>query len=236
MGFLASRVDNKHSFLAASLRAAMIPARHHAYVFLTSVNVETLRRIGRYRAAFDSVRGIFSKLSSIAMVEKAIACASSCFEMFFFSPKNAELMNRGLAVLHGWADKSTLTKEVLTQLNVSSSLPTESLLELSCFIRCTMPGEVVLFEEERRTLWNPIVNAGVTVADKRSIDDGNARYTSTMRLHQDCLEKDISCAWVVNKKSAARRLVCVDCSAAQHGCCIRRQTLGTAFWGSIFAG
>lgn len=63
-------------------------------------DVETLRSIGWYRAAFDNVRGMFPKFLSSSMEKKSIACANSGIGMCFFSSNKAEMKYRGFEVLH----------------------------------------------------------------------------------------------------------------------------------------
>lgn len=85
--FSVLNVAIKHFFVTEFLQATMIPAHHRAYVFLSLKDFQTLRRIGRYRTAFDSVRGIFPKLSSSVVAKRVIACASGCFSISFFNEK-----------------------------------------------------------------------------------------------------------------------------------------------------
>lgn len=86
-------------------------------------------------------------------------------------------MIRGFAILRGWADASALPKEFLTQLNTSSTLPMESLPKLIRILQSTFPGEEALRVEEKRTLWNSIVNAGADTVNKRFIEEGIAQNT-----------------------------------------------------------
>lgn len=88
-----------HSSVYAILQAVIKPVYHRAYVFLSIKDVETLRSIGWYCAAFDYVRGIVSELSSSVVAMKAIAYARSCFGIFFFSVKKVGLMRSGFAIL-----------------------------------------------------------------------------------------------------------------------------------------
>lgn len=93
----------------------MIPSLHRSYVFLSAEDVEMLRRIGWYRGAVDTVRGIFPELSSSFVAKIAIARASSVCGIVFFCAKKVDLMHRGFAVLPGWEDTFALSKKVLTQ-------------------------------------------------------------------------------------------------------------------------
>lgn len=93
------RVAKKHWSLSAFLQAAIIPARHCAYVFLSMGDTETIQRIGCFRAAFKSVRGIFPELSSRIVAKKAITCDRSGFGMSSFFAKKVEIMHRGFTVM-----------------------------------------------------------------------------------------------------------------------------------------
>lgn len=97
--FPISRVANIHLSESALLQAAVIPAHLCGNVFRPTEYNKTLRHNGWYPTAFDSVRGIFSALSSRSVAKKAIACESSGFGMSFLCSKKVEIMHRGLAVL-----------------------------------------------------------------------------------------------------------------------------------------
>lgn len=119
-------------------------------------------------------------------------------------------MHRDLAVLPGWAAASALPKEAPTQLNAPSTFPTESLLEPLLFIQFIFPGEEALLAKVKRILWNTTVNAGVATVDKRSIDEGIPRYTSTTSLPQDYLDEDGACVWFAKRRTLlAIRLGCI---------------------------
>lgn len=70
-----------------------------------------------------------------------------------------------------------------------STVSSESLLELCCFVQSTSLGEEALYGDEKWTLWNPILNTGVFIVDKRSVDEGNARYKSTTHFSETICKK-----------------------------------------------
>lgn len=127
--FFILSVANIHSSLSAFHQATMIPARHLAYVFIKIGDVKTLRRVGCYRTAFNSVLAFFPKLSSSTMGKKAVACVSSGFGMSLFSPKKWDLMNCSFDIFLGWVDASALPKKVFTHLKAPPNSPAESLLK-----------------------------------------------------------------------------------------------------------
>lgn len=188
-----------------------------------------------YRAALGTVWAIYPELSSSSTAKKVIACASSGFGMYFFSSKKAGLTQRGFAVLPGCVDAPALPIEVITQLKARSTFPMENLLELFRFIQSTLPGEEVLRAEERRTLWNPIVNTGIAAVDKPSINEGIACYLSTIPLLQEYLKEEDASVWVAKKNSSARRPARGESSVAPFRWRLQWQALNATIRGSIFA-
>lgn len=89
----------KHLSVSEFLQAATISARQRMYVFLKSEKVEKLGRTGWHRSEFNSVRDIFSELSSSILAKKAIAYTSSGLFISSFSTIKAEFMHRGFAVV-----------------------------------------------------------------------------------------------------------------------------------------
>lgn len=65
-------------------------------------------------------------------------------------------------------------------------------------VQFTFLGEEALCAEGKPTFWNPITNASVAAAEKRSIDEIIALYTPTTRLLQVYLEEDGARVWPVN--------------------------------------
>lgn len=133
--FSVLRVAIKHTSVSASLLAFVAPANLQTYASLSTKDVETSRRINCYCSAFDSLRGIFTELSSNVVAKKAIGSASSGFRVYRFCAKKAELMDRDFETLRGWANASTFPKEVLTHLNAPFTFLTESFLEHFCFVQ-----------------------------------------------------------------------------------------------------
>lgn len=125
----------------------MILGRHGAYDFHSIQDVEALGQIGLYCTAFDSDRSISHGSLSSVVAKKDISCQSSVFGMSFSKTKKAELIHRGYAVPPGWADASSLPSDALTQLNTSSSFPTESLSELFRFFQFSFLGEDAVHAE-----------------------------------------------------------------------------------------
>lgn len=82
------------------------------------------------------------------MAKKAIACASSGFDMSFISSNKAKIIHRNFVVLPGWADAFAFPKEVLTQLNAPSISPTKCRFKLSQFIQSACLGEESFRAEE----------------------------------------------------------------------------------------
>lgn len=109
-------------------------------------------------------------------------------------------MHCGSAVLLSLADACALPKKVLKQLKTPTNFPTKSLLELFCFDQSIFPGEMAL-REEKRAFWRPIVNISVATVDKRSNDEGIARYTSTARVLQDYSEEEGARVWLAKRKA-----------------------------------
>lgn len=93
-----------------------------------------LQCIGLYPAAFDFAQGIFLEWSSDSFPRKAIAGASSSFDIFSSSPMKAETVHRGAAVLLGRADASARPKEASTQLKDPPTFSIDSLSVLFCLI------------------------------------------------------------------------------------------------------
>lgn len=110
-------------------------------------------------------------------------------------------MQRGSAVLHGCADASALQKGALKHLNTRPDFSTESLLELFRFVQSTSADEEAFCVKEKPALQNLIAKDGVATVDKRKIEEGNARYTSAMRLHQEHLKEDGACVCVANRRT-----------------------------------
>lgn len=175
-------------------------ALYRAYVFFSIADVKTLRHIGWNRDEFDFVQAIFLWFSISVVAKKAISSASSRLGLFFLSATIAKLKHCSFAFLHGWADASTLPKELFTHLKAPSIFPTEALHELSCFAQSFFFCEEAICGERERTFWNPIVNADVVTADKRNIDEGIAWYTSKTRLLQDHLKENCACVWVAKRR------------------------------------
>lgn len=80
----------------------------------------------------------------------------------------------------------------------------ESHFTLFRFIQSISPGEEALRAKGHRTLWNPIVNAGVATVDKGSIDDGIARHMSTTRLLQEYSKEDgLACGLQIEERPSS---------------------------------
>lgn len=82
--FFVSRVVIEHLFVSAFPEAAMLPARHYAYVVLSMRDVEMLRSIHWYCAACDFLWGTFPKLSTSVVTKKTFGSARSGFGIPFF--------------------------------------------------------------------------------------------------------------------------------------------------------
>lgn len=84
--FSVLRVDIKQQCVSPFLQAALIPARHRSYVFLSTEDVETVRCIGWCCAAFDFVWCFFSNFSSSFVVKKSLLPAQAVALTCFFLP------------------------------------------------------------------------------------------------------------------------------------------------------
>lgn len=83
-------------------------------------------------------------------------------------------MHSGFAALEGWTEVSASSKDVLTDVEASSTFPSESLSDVFWFVQSALPGEHAIREEEGYTLWNPIFNFVLRVMMKKNIDIGTA--------------------------------------------------------------
>lgn len=92
-----------------------------------------------------------------------------CQNMTISKLNKTEIMLLSFVVLHDWTDPPTLSQEVFTQFKAPFMFSTKTPSEIYCFIWSTSPGERPYCEEEKRTLWNSIVNAGVATDEKRCI-------------------------------------------------------------------
>lgn len=119
----------------------MLSARYRAFVSHLIKGVKSLQHVGWYRASFDSVRCIFSELSSSSVVKNAVACTRSGFGMSFFCPKTAEIIHHSFEVLPDRADVSALPMNVLTPLKAPSTLSTESYIKLFRSLQSPFAGE-----------------------------------------------------------------------------------------------
>lgn len=77
--FFILLVVNKHLAVSAFLQAATLLAPYRVNVLFLVTDLATLRRVGRFCAAFGSVWCIFSELSATVVVKNTVACASSGF-------------------------------------------------------------------------------------------------------------------------------------------------------------
>lgn len=175
--FSVPHVALEHLSVSAIQQAAMLPAGHGWYIFLSMEDVQKLRRIGVYRAAFGSVQGIVFKWASSAAAKQAIIYLSNDLGMSFISAKKAVLLNRGFAILVVWGNASALP-EVHTKLNALSTFPTESLLELPRFFQFTFRAEEALHVKEKWTLWNTIVKVSTVLPQWTNAASMRALYRS----------------------------------------------------------
>lgn len=152
----------------------MILARHGACDFISVHGVEILELIVCYRAALNSVRGIFPWLLSRFVVMNAIFCASSVSDMPFFSSKKGWDFT---AVLQFCPSKQMLLILKNSLHNVKSwiNFLTETLFGRFCFIESTFPGEKAPCTEVIRTVSNLIVNERFAIKDMCSINENTAR-------------------------------------------------------------
>lgn len=75
------------------------------------------------------------------------------------------------------------------QLKAPFTFPTKSPSNLFRFIQSPFPSKEAIHAEDRWTLGNSIVIAGVATVNKRNTDKDNAWYTATMHLPQGYLKQ-----------------------------------------------
>lgn len=96
-GIFVSRSSNQLSFVSALSPTVILPARYHAYVYLSIEKFETLQCVVCDRAALDSVQGMLPVLWSCFVGWNDIACARNGLSMPFFSSKTADIILYGFA-------------------------------------------------------------------------------------------------------------------------------------------
>lgn len=187
---LVARRRIEHSSNFAFLLSIKIRAYHHVYIFHLVKDVETLRRITWCFVTYHYLLGLFLDPQISSVFRHPILYAKVGIGLSFFFSTKKEIIHRGFAVLQGRPDASPLPKGVITDVKALYIFSRKILSGMFRFVQSTFPEEGELCEKGSRTLRNLTVNAGNETMDKRNIQKGIARYTSTERLLQKYSEQN----------------------------------------------
>lgn len=196
MDFFVSRVALRQLSVSAFLYAAMIPAYHHANVFILVKDVETLRHNWLVPRCIELCTGYLSRVVEVLRGKDCYLLHEQRFWHVFLQTEK-----RRDYALHfcssAWLGRCIPSfKEDFHATRGSSHVPYGQ-FSIS-FASMNPPFEVKRpsVQKKHRPLCNHFVNASVVTEDERSIDVDIARYISTTRLRQDFLEEDEALVWV----------------------------------------
>lgn len=119
-------------------------------------------------------------------------------------------------MIDGFAESLKIPTEMLNVLErpVSSSVyPWQTMIGL---IMSIFPGEEAQKEEEKRTLWNKIVNHGMVSLGKEDRHAGTASYLSTKRLGLECMKAGNGRVRSSNERGRAGRMARMDRRIAEY--------------------
>lgn len=198
---------------------------------------KTLKSIGRYRAAFNSMRSMSFEFSSSSMTKMDIACASSGLGMSFFISKKAEIKYRDFATLHDWIDVFAFPEKIFTQLKAPFTFSKKSFFGVH-FASYNLPFQV------RRPSVPKDTELFVTIFSMPALPQGTrAASMKTLRGTRPQLAC-FKTVWMhtvpacgLKVKIATQRLIWVVCSADRFGLRLRWKSQNVLFrWSILLTG